>query len=154
MFNHKLQRGAQDRSFTPIKVSVHRDCSHKELLKKSMSSVWNDAHERGHYYLSDGSGHKITGEDFSNKFHSGESKSVPWTLGNYLQASSVRYPSRARLYCFCSQWLVLHMVVVICFHDSAISFLGRILVRVRGYLQVSQVGIICNHSSIQCFPCI
>ena len=114
MFRPRLQRGAQDRSFTPIKVAVHRDCSHEQLLKKCIASVWRGASGEAVYYLSDGSGHKITGEDFVVDGPSGKSEKVPWTLGNYLQACSVKYPSRARLYC-----VIVHKGL--CFFCSTIT---------------------------------
>lgn len=49
--------------------------------------------------MSDGSGCTITGDDFNVEHPNGASKSIPWTLANYLQVSGIGYPSRARLYC-------------------------------------------------------
>ena len=67
----------------------------------------------GDFYLSDGSGHKITDEDFTVSNDSGESVSVSWTLDNYLQASSVHYPSRARLYCvFCRKGMIIIIIII------------------------------------------
>ena len=98
VFNPKLQRGAQDRSFTPIKVAVHKESTHQQLLKTCISSVWREIKDGG-YFLSDGSGHKITDKDFSVTGPNGEEESILWTFENYVKASSVRYPSRAHIYC-------------------------------------------------------
>ena len=98
VFNPKLQ--LQDRSYTPIKVPVSKNCSHAELLRKGVTRVWKDvSEEEGEFYLSDGSGHKITDDDFTVSKNGREGESVPWTLGNYLQASAIRHPSRTRMYC-------------------------------------------------------
>lgn len=59
--------------------------------------MWSDAPE-GQCFLADGSGHKITGDDFEVNMHE-EDTVVPWTLNNYMVASGVKWASRLRLYC-------------------------------------------------------
>ena len=95
----KKQKGTQDRSFTPIKVAIHRDSNHQQVLTKSIASVWSDAPEGSQFFLSDGSGCTITNNDFNVDHRNGTTESISWTLANYLQVSGIRYPSRARLYC-------------------------------------------------------
>ena len=81
IFNDKLQRGVQDHSFTPIKVAIHRDSSHEQLLTKS---IFSNTSEGTTFYLSDGSGHRITDSDFSIDLPDGTKECLPWTLCNYI----------------------------------------------------------------------
>ena len=46
---------------------------------------------------------QATYDDFTVSKKGREGESVPWTLGNYLQASALRYPLRARVLCVCPQ---------------------------------------------------
>ena len=59
--------------------------------------MWKEAPE-GQCYLADGSGFKITGEDYKVTLK-GQVTSVPWTLTTYMDASGLKWPSRVRLYC-------------------------------------------------------
>ena len=113
-YKRKLHRGVQDRSFTPVKVPMHRDSSHAQVLTKGVSSVFADAIEGAHFYLSDGSGHTITGDDFIVDYPDESNEKIPWTLNNYLRVSCIKYPSRARLYCVAVIPGILCMCVLYC----------------------------------------
>ena len=63
------------------------------------STVFNNTSEGTTFYLSDGSGHRITDSDFSIDLPDGTKECLPWTLRNYMRVSCVKFPSRTRLYC-------------------------------------------------------
>ena len=85
-----------DRSFISIKGSFYKDMSHSEVLAKCTQYAWGVTESPEQYYLSDGSGCKITNDDLILRFDNGEDV-VPWTLGNYMKACNT-YASRTRLY--------------------------------------------------------
>ena len=64
VYDSRLQRGVQDRSFTPIKVAFHKDSTHEQMLSKFVESVWKDAPQNSNFFLSDGSGSSITSKNF------------------------------------------------------------------------------------------
>lgn len=49
--------------------------------------------------MADGSGAKITGNDFTLTLQDGNTMTIPWTLSNYMKMSGQSFPSRVRLYC-------------------------------------------------------
>ena len=98
-YNHHLQRGVQDRSFMPKKVPLHKEFVHKEVLDKAVKNVWGETSPGTSFYLADASGALITDGDFEVELTDGSKQELPWTLGNYLIVSSIKYPSRAKLYC-------------------------------------------------------
>ena len=51
-------RGVLDRSFAPIKLPFHRDCTAQDMLRKCRANVWPGAKDTGNYRysLADGSG--------------------------------------------------------------------------------------------------
>ena len=77
LYNKKLQKGVQDRSFTPMKVAFYKESTHTEVLKKCTKSVWKD--DGSKFYLSDASGSLISGGDFDIDVRE-DKKIVPWTL--------------------------------------------------------------------------
>ena len=99
VYDSRLQRGVQDRSFTPIKVAFHKDSTHEQMLSKCVESVWKDAPQNSNFFLSDGSGSSITSKNFEIDLADGTKEIVSWSLANYLRVACIRYPSRARLYC-------------------------------------------------------
>ena len=99
VYDSRLQRGVQDRSFTPIKVAFHKDSTHEQMLSKFVESVWKDAPQNSNFFLSDGSGSSITSKNFEIDLADGTKEIVSWSLANYLRVACIRYPSRARLYC-------------------------------------------------------
>ena len=62
--------------------------------------MWEEAPE-GMCYLADGSGSKISGDDFPLSLREGDGgpMTIPWTLSNYIKMSGASYPRRVRLYC-------------------------------------------------------
>ena len=99
VYDSQLQRGVQDRSFTPIKVAFHKDSTHEQMLSKCVESVWKDAPQNSNFFLSDGFGSSITSKNFEIDLADGTKEIVSWSLANYLRVACIRYPSRARLYC-------------------------------------------------------
>ena len=99
IYNHHLQRGVQDRSYKPKEVPLHKEFIHKQVLDKAVKSVWGEVSAGTKFYLADASGALITDGDFEVELTDGSNQELPWTLGNYLKVSSIKYPSRAKLYC-------------------------------------------------------
>lgn len=93
------QRGVFDRSFNLTKVSFHRDAAYDVVKDRCQRAVWPDGKEDDKFYVADGSGVSIQRESFEVEGLDGSQQVIPWSLGNYLQVSHIRYPSRARLYC-------------------------------------------------------
>ena len=85
-----------DRSFISIKGSFHKSMTHSDVLAKCTEYARGVTEVTGQYYLSDGSGCKITDEDLTLRFNDCEDV-VPWTLANYMKACNT-YASRTRLY--------------------------------------------------------
>ena len=83
-----------DRSFISKKCCFHKDMAHHDVLQKCIEATWGDS--AGNYYLSDGSGSKISDEGLLVR--GGAPHSLPWSLGNFMRACNV-YASRTRLYC-------------------------------------------------------
>ena len=82
-----------DRSFISKKCFLHKDMTHHDVLQKCIEATWGDS--AGNYYLSDGSGSKISDEDLLVR---GTPHGLPWSLGNFMRACNM-YASRTRLYC-------------------------------------------------------
>lgn len=100
-FDCAKAKGVLDKSFPLIKLPLHKDCSYPDLLSKCVEYVWGEAGgDEYNYYVADGGGTSIGSSTFEVSAPNGDGKhTLPWTLKNYLQVSSVRYPSRLRLYC-------------------------------------------------------
>ena len=96
-YNSQTQRGRKERSFTPVKVTFHKDNTYQQVLTKA-KTVWAKK-SRGDFFLADGTGSSISCESFTLDLPDGTSEVLPWTMSNYLHVSGIRYPSRARLYC-------------------------------------------------------
>ena len=93
------RRGIFDRSFNLLIVSFHRDLCYDMVKDRCQRAVWPDVTDGDTFYIADGSGVSIKGESFEVQGLDGSVQVIPWSLGNYLQVSHIRYPSRARLYC-------------------------------------------------------
>ena len=91
VYNDKLQKGVQVRSFTPVKVAFYKESTHAEVLKKCTKSVWkDDTSDFDDFYLSDGSGSLISADDICIDIR--ENKTIfPWTLSNYLKVSGIKF---------------------------------------------------------------
>lgn len=98
-FDCSKAKGILDKSFPAIKLPLHKDSSYTDLLSKCVEYVWGTSSEEYSYYMADGGGTSIASATFVVKSPDGIESTLPWTLKNYLQVSSVRYPSRLRLYC-------------------------------------------------------
>jgi hypothetical protein len=79
------RRGVMDRSFISKKCCFHKDMAHHDVLQKCIEATWGDS--AGNYYLSDGSGSKISDEGLLVR--GGAPHSLPWSLGNFMRACNV-----------------------------------------------------------------
>ena len=92
-------KGTMDRSFAPIKIAFHKDCTSQDMLNKAREVVWGESSPSYQYFLADGSGTAIDSSSFDLDLPDGRKETLPWTLNNYLRVSSIKFPSRVRLYC-------------------------------------------------------
>lgn len=98
-FDAVQQRGKLDRSWKLTKVSFHRNYSYASVKKRCEEVVWPEGEEGATYYVADGSGISIEREHIEIMSEDGKKNTIAWTLGNYLEVSHIKYPSRTRLYC-------------------------------------------------------
>ena len=97
-YDYDKAKGILDKSFPLIKVAFHKDCSSSDIILKCQECVWDHSDKNYEYYIADGSGSAIC-SNFNVDLSDGSRQSLPWTLNNYLRVSSIKYPSRLRLYC-------------------------------------------------------
>ena len=99
-FNAEKAKGILDRSFPSLKIPLHKECSYTDLNNKCKQYVWADSSDTNYtYYMADGSGTGIGSCSFNIDLKDSRKTVLPWTLENYLRVSSVKYPSKLRLYC-------------------------------------------------------
>ncbi len=98
-FNSDKAKGVLDRNFPAVKVPLHKDCLYDDLVEKCKEYVWNDSSPEYDYYIADGTGTAIGSKSFHIDSEDGRKTILPWTLNNYLKVSSMKYPSRLRIYC-------------------------------------------------------
>ena len=99
MYDIGKRRGIYDRSFNLMKVFFHRDSCYDMVKDRCQRAVWPDVTDGDTFHVADGSGVSIKRDSFEVQELDGSVQVIPWSLGNYLQVSHIRYPSRARLYC-------------------------------------------------------
>lgn len=98
-FNPEKAKGVLDKGFPSVKIPLHKDSSYINLIEKCKASVWPDSTNDYKYYMADGTGAAIGSDSFHIDCEDKRKTVLPWTLNNYLKVSSVKYPSRLRLYC-------------------------------------------------------
>ena len=103
IFDEGRQKGILDRSVHAKNVYFHREMTYQQVLDKSIRSIWSDADTtNASFYLANGSGVAIGGEEFDVELPDRTQNVIPWTLHNYLKVSNIKHASRARIYCVMS----------------------------------------------------
>lgn len=99
-FEAARAKGILDRSFPSVKIALHKDSSYEEINIKCAETVWTTENEDAYdYYLADGGGTAIGASTIRVDFPDEKgSKSLPWTLSNYLRVSNIKFASRLRIY--------------------------------------------------------
>ena len=102
-YSYTKNRGVHYHSIPLTKLFFQRDASYGAVLQKCCQRFWPDAADApehdAEYYLADGGGASIEAADLDIVLSNGGVSTVPWTLQNYLRATGLKFPSRARLYC-------------------------------------------------------
>ena len=101
---HRRKKGVLDRQFVTQSVVFRKDMNYRRVLEKCISVVFPDDDPEStefDYYVANGRGMCVYGnEDYIRIDNDdGQEECIPWTLQTYIKLSSVRYASRARLYC-------------------------------------------------------
>ncbi|CAI8021362.1 hypothetical protein GBAR_LOCUS12679, partial [Geodia barretti] len=100
---YKRKKWVLDGQYVTQSLVFRKDMNYRRILETCVSVVFPDddlESSECEYYIANGRGMSIHSGDFIQiNNDDGEEECIPWTLEAYIRLSSIRYASKARLYC-------------------------------------------------------